>query len=54
VVLGTYGTHNVGIAFGGPTQFNQNITYRVALRADYSDGFRKNLFLGKSNTSKKD
>ena len=54
VVLGTYGTHNVGIAFGGPTQFNQNITYRVALRADYSNGFRKNLFLGKSNTSKKD
>ena len=54
VVLGTYGTHNIGIAFGGPTQFNQNITYRVALRADYSDGFRKNLFLGKSNTSKKD
>ena len=54
VVLGTYGTHNAGIAFGGPTQFNQNITYRVALRADYSDGFRKNLFLGKSNTSKKD
>ena len=54
VALGTYGTHNAGIAFGGPTQFNQNITYRVALRADYSDGFRKNLFLGKSNTSKKD
>ena len=54
VVLGTYGTHNAGIAFGGPTSFNQNITYRVALRADYSDGFRKNLFSGKSNTSKKD
>ncbi len=54
VIFGTYGTHNAGIAFGGPTQFNQNITYRVALRADYSDGFRKNLFLGKSNTSKKD
>ena len=54
VTLGTYGTRNAGIAFGGPTQFNQNITYRVALRSDYSDGFRKNLFLGKSNTSKKD
>jgi outer membrane receptor protein involved in Fe transport len=54
VVLGTYGTNNAGIAFGGPTQFNQNITYRLALRADYSDGFRKNLFLGQSNTSKKD
>ena len=54
VTLGTYGTRNAGIAFGGPTQFNQNITYRVALRSDYSDGFRKNLFSGKSNTSKKD
>ena len=49
-----YETRNAGIAFGGPTQFNQDITYRVALRSDYSDGFRKNLFLGKSNTSKKD
>jgi outer membrane receptor protein involved in Fe transport len=54
ITLGTYGTRNVGIAFGGPTQLNQEITYRVALRSDYSDGFRKNLFLGKSNTSKKD
>jgi outer membrane receptor protein involved in Fe transport len=54
ITLGTYGTRNVGIAFGGPTQLNQDITYRVALRSDYSDGFRKNLFLGKSNTSKKD
>ena len=54
ITLGTYGTRNAGIAFGGPTKFNQDITYRVALRSDYSDGFRKNLFLGKSNTSKKD
>ena len=54
ITLGTYGTRNAGIAFGGPTQFNQDITYRVALRSDYSDGFRKNLFFGKSNTSKKD
>ena len=54
ITLGTYGTRNAGIAFGGSTQFNQDITYRVALRSDYSDGFRKNLFLGKSNTSKKD
>ena len=54
ITQGTYGTRNAGIAFGGPTQFNKDITYRVALRSDYSDGFRKNLFLGKSNTSKKD
>ena len=54
ITQGTYGTRNAGIAFGGPTQFNQDITYRVAIRSDYSDGFRKNLYLGKSNTSKKD
>jgi outer membrane receptor protein involved in Fe transport len=52
--LGSYGTRNVGIAFGGPTQFSKDISYRLALRRDYSDGFRKNLYSGKSNTSKKD
>lgn len=54
VTLGSYGTRNAGIAFGGPTQFNDDISYRLALRQDYSDGFRKNLYSGKSNTSKKD
>ena len=54
VTLGSYGTRNAGIAFGGPIKFNDEITYRLALRQDYSDGFRKNLYSGKSNTSKKD
>ena len=54
VTLGSYGTRNAGIAFGGPMQFNDDISYRLALRQDYSDGFRKNLYSGKSNTSKKD
>ena len=54
ITLGTYGTANRGIAFGGPTKFNKDITYRLALRNDYSDGFRKNLYLDKSDTSKKD
>ena len=54
VTSGTFGTFNSGIAFGGPVKFNKNITYRLALRKDYSDGFRKNLYLGKSDTSKKD
>jgi outer membrane receptor protein involved in Fe transport len=54
ITSGTYGTLNTGIAFGGPVSFNQNITYRLALRKDYSDGFRKNLYLGRSDTSKKD
>ncbi|MDC3271652.1 TonB-dependent receptor [Gammaproteobacteria bacterium] len=52
--LGTFGTLNAGLAFGGPTAFNKNLSYRLTLRKDYSDGFRKNLYLGKSNTSKKD
>ncbi|MDB3951980.1 TonB-dependent receptor [Gammaproteobacteria bacterium] len=51
---GTYGTINTGVAFGGPSTINQDLTYRLVLRKDYSDGFRKNLFSGKSNTSKKD
>ena len=51
---GTYGTINTGVAFGGPSAINQDLTYRLVLRKDYSDGFRKNLFSGKLNTSKKD
>ena len=51
---GTFNTLNAGIAFGGPTNFSDNLSYRLALRKDYSDGFRKNLYSGKSDTSKKD
>ena len=53
ITTGTYGTINSGVAFGGPSQID-DLTYRIALRKDYSDGFRKNLFSGKSDTSKKD
>ena len=53
ITTGTYGTINAGLAFGGPTQID-DLTYRIVLRKDYSDGFRKNLYSGKSNTSKKD
>ena len=54
ITTGEYGTRNVGIAFGGSAQDNEEFTYRIALRKDYSDGFRKNLYSGKSDTSKKD
>ncbi|MEL0207605.1 MAG: TonB-dependent receptor [Gammaproteobacteria bacterium] len=54
VTSGTFGTVNAGFAFGGPTALNENLSYRLTLRKDYSDGFRKNLYSGKSNTSKKD
>ena len=53
ITTGTYGTIDSGVAFGGPSQID-DLTYRIALRKDYSDGFRKNLFSGKSDTSKKD
>ena len=54
IVMGTYGTINSGIAFGGPINSNKDLTYRLAIKKDYSDGFRKNIFLNKSDTSKKD
>ena len=53
LTLGDYGTQNIGVAFGGPMQ-NEKLKYRLVLRTDYSDGFRKNIFLNKKNTSKKD
>ena len=52
ITTGSYGTINTGLAFGGPSQI-EDVTYRIAVRKDYSDGFRKNLFSGKSDTSKK-
>ena len=54
IMLGTYGTRSSGVAFGGPLSDNKDIKYRLAIRKDYSDGFRKNIFLNKSDTSKKD
>ena len=53
LTLGDYGTQNIGIAFGGPMQ-NKKLKYRLVLRTDYADGFRKNTYLNKSDTSKKD
>lgn len=54
LTTGTFGTFNAGLAFGGPVGFSENLTYRLTLRNDNSDGFRKNLYSGKSDTSKKD
>ena len=53
VTVGDYGTQNIGVAFGGPMQ-NKNMKYRLVVRTDYADGFRKNIYLNKSDTSKKD
>ena len=54
VTIGSYGTKSVGIAFGGPLDQNSDITYRIALRNDKENGFRKNLYLKRSDTSRKD
>jgi len=52
LTIGSYGTSSIGLAFGGPIK--RNISYRLAIRKDNSDGFRKNLYLNRSDTSKKD
>ena len=54
LTTGTFGTFNAGLAFGGPAGFSESLTYRLTLRNDNTDGFRKNLYSGKSDTSKKD
>ena len=54
LTTGTFGRFNAGLAFGGPAGFSENLTYRLTLRNDNTDGFRKNLYSGKSDTSKKD
>ncbi len=54
VVLGSYGRRSIGLAAGGPLQINDNLTYRLALYKHEEDGFRKNIYLNKSNTSRKD
>ena len=53
LTLGDYGTQNIGVAFGGPLK-NKKMKYRLVMRTDYADGFRKNIYLNKSDTSKKD
>ena len=54
VTIGDYGVLNSGLAFGGPFKENESISYRLAFRKDKADGFRKNLYLKQSDTSRKD
>jgi iron complex outermembrane receptor protein len=54
ITTGSFGTKSAGLAFGGPLANNKNIAYRLVLRKDNSDGFRKNLYLKRSDTSRKD
>lgn len=52
--LGSDGVRSVGVAFGGPLQDNPAIKYRVSIRNDESDGFRKNSYLNRDDTTGKD
>ena len=52
--LGSYNTQSAGMALSGPVTKNKDVKFRFVVRQDQSDGFRKNLFLNKSDTSRKD
>ena len=52
--LGSYNTQSAGMALSGPVTKNKDVKFRFVVRQDQSDGFRKNLFLNKSDTSSKD
>ena len=54
LTIGSYGTKSSGVAFGGPLKVNNDLSYRLVLRKDKSNGYRKNLYLNKSDTSRKD
>ena len=54
VVLGSYGRKSIGLAASGPLKINDDVTYRLAFHKHEEDGFRKNIYLNKSNTSRKD
>ena len=54
LTLGSDGVRSVGLAFGGPLQDNPAIKYRVSIRNDESDGFRKNSYLNRDDTTGKD
>ena len=54
ITYGDYNTLSSGLAFGGPANESGNIRFRFALRKDDTDGFRENLYLNRSDTSRKD
>ena len=54
ITYGDYNTLSSGLAFGGPVNDSGNIRFRFAVRKDDTDGFRENLYLNRSDTSRKD
>ena len=52
--LGDFGRKGLGLAIGGPLENQESIQYRLAIHKHKEDGFRKNQYLERSNTSRKD
>jgi len=53
MTVGSDGIKSIAVAFGGPANKNETIKYRLTLVEDRMDGFRKNIYLDKSDTSRK-
>ena len=54
VNLGSDGVRSIGLAFGGPMQNNPDTKYRLSIRQDQNDGFRKNIYLNRDDTTGQD
>lgn len=49
--LGDYDTRSAGLALGGPLGSSQRAAWRLAAQNFRSDGFRRNVFLGRDDTN---
>ena len=52
LILGDYGRKDIGAVLNVP--ISSDLKYRMSLKKEDSDGFRKNIYLKRSDTSKKD
>src|SRR6056300_518883 len=52
LILGDYGRKDIGAVLNVP--ISSDLKYRMSLKKEDSDGFRKNIYLKQSDTSKKD
>lgn len=43
-----------GLAFGGSVLNSDELTFRISVAEDYSDGFHRDLFLGRDDTNKRE
>ena len=52
LILGDYGRKDIGAVINVP--ISSDFKYRLSLKKEDSDGFRKNIYLNRSDTSRKD